>query len=74
MIVLSTICLAEYKTTISIFFIWMATSILFFFLLLSIVALMSYNFKHIKEVLTMADVFDTGFIYYFLTMFMFIFY
>lgn len=73
-IVLGTICLAEYKTSISIFFIWLSTAILFYFLLLSLVTILSYNFKHIKEVIKMADVFDTGFCYYFVIVFLFLFY
>lgn len=71
---LSTICLAEYKTKISIFFIWLQTSVLFFFMGLSIVALKSYKFTHVKQIIKMAEVFDTGFCYYYVMVFIFLFY
>lgn len=73
-IVLSTICLTIYKTQISIFFILFSSAILFYFLTLSICTILSYNFKHIKEIIKMADVFDNGFCYYFVMVFMFLFY
>jgi len=73
-IVLSTICLAEYKTNIVEFFLFFAAILLLYLLFTNSVSIYLYNFKNIKEFLNGNDVSRIAFSYFFFMSLMFIFY
>lgn len=73
-IVLSTICLSEYKTSITVFFIYLAAVLLFLLILISVIITLSYNFKHLREFMKMISVVDGAFSYVFAICFIFLFY
>ena len=73
-IVLSTICLAEYKTNIVEFFLFFAAVLLLYLLLTNSVSIYLYDFRNIKEFLNGNDVSRIAFSYFFFISLMFIFY
>lgn len=73
-IVLSTICLSEYKTSITVFFIYLSAVLLFLLILISIIITLSYHFKHLREFMKMISVLDGAFTYVFIMSFIFLFY
>lgn len=73
-IVLSTICLAEYKTSIVEFFLFFSSILLIFLLFSNTLTIYVYNFKNIKEFLASNDVNRITFSYFFFMSLLFIFY
>jgi len=50
MLVIATVCLAEYGPKLTSFFVNFQALILFFFGLISTITLIFYKFKHIREI------------------------
>lgn len=73
-IVLSTICLAEYKTSIVEFFLFFSAIMLLYLVLTNTASIYLYNFKNIKEFLNANDVSRITFSYFFFMSLIFIFY
>jgi hypothetical protein len=73
-IVIVTLGLFEYDPKLTIFFIMLSSIILIYFICISLILGFGYNFKHLREFMKMVTIIDTGFIYYFILFFIFLFY
>ncbi len=73
-LVICTVCLAEYGPKLTQFFIFLQANILFYFFIVSTVTLIFYRFRHLRESYKLSVVYDEGFAFFFITVFFFVFY